>query len=290
MDCPFCEVPTSLLFHIKKFSEPFSIYICKNCGLQHKYPQNQSNYYTKDYYEGKAEYSYIDERRYFPFFEQVWRARLKTIKKYKPPPLRFLDVGCGFGGFVLTALRMGYDAEGIDVSEYAVEEAKKNQDLKNRIYHTDLLSFEPKKKYDVITLIEVIEHLTNPKSVFEKLSDLLNPKGLLVIQTANMDGLQAKLLKERYHYYLPGHLYYYSKKNLINFLKLYGFEDFIPFHGVDFGLLPKYKKMMGFFVSFWDYRKFLRVGLYHFLSKIAIGNFAMTSSFVLYAFKKKSFL
>lgn len=286
MECPFCKIKTEYLYTINRFEEPLKIFQCPICKLQMQNTFDPYKYYTKEYFEGTANYNYFDERKYYKYCEYVWNARLKTIKKYKPPPARFLDIGCSFGGFIKSAIKYGYDAEGIDISSYAIQECKKDPVLKNRVFHNHILDFNPTNKYDIITLIEVLEHLPEPQKVFKKLYNLLNEKGLLIIQTANFDGLQAKLQKENYHYYLPGHLFYYSKSNLTKHLKEYGFNHLIYFHGVDFGLIPKLKKMKGFIDSSKYYYKYIRASLYHFLSKVAYKNFALTSSFVLYAFKK----
>ncbi len=285
MKCPFCLEESYFLYRIKRFKNPISIYQCPKCKLQMQSVFKNIEYYTKGYYEGTSDYSYFDERKYYQYCEYVWKARLKTIKKYKPPPARLLDIGCSFGGFIKTALQMGYDAEGVDISQYVIKENQKDPILRNRVYQSDLLSFSSKKKYDIITLIEVLEHLPEPDKIFQKLSELLTENGLLIIQTANFDGLQAKLQKQKYHYYLPGHIFYYSKSNLIPILKKYDFKTFISFHGVDFGLLPKLKKMRGFIQDPLEYYKFMKAILYHLLSKIYFKNFSLTSSFVLYAFK-----
>lgn len=286
MLCPFCKIEAKFLYKISRFDPPLNIYECPECRLQMQYQTNPYQFYTKEYFDGSSQYSYFDERIYFKYSEYVWKARLRTIKKYKSPPARFLDVGCSFGGFILTALKEGYDAYGIDVSSFVVKEAKNEPLLKNRIIQSNLLDYEPKEPFDIITLIEVIEHVPEPEQVFQKLYDLLNPRGLLIIQTANFDGLQAKLFKEHYHYYLPGHLYYYSKTNLTRILKTYGFDNFIYFHGVDFGLLPKLKKLRGFISHPKHYYKYIKTSIYHLLSKVYFKTFSLTSSFVLYAFKK----
>ncbi|MFN3603778.1 MAG: class I SAM-dependent methyltransferase [Leptonema sp. (in: bacteria)] len=282
MVCPFCKVPTNYVFTINRFFPPFDIYKCSFCNLYIKKQRENEAYYNKEYYQGNAPYSYIDERKFEVYFREVWEARIKNIKKYKPPPAKVLDVGCSFGGFVKVFLENGYDAEGIDISKYATKEAQRNPLLKNRIFYSDILNFSIKKKYDIITLIEVIEHLNNPEKVFEKIAKLLNPNGLLILQTANFDGLQAILQGKRYHYFLPGHLYYYSKSNLIPILKRYDFEKFINYHGVDFGLIPKLKKAKGMLKN---RTQFIKIIGYHLLSKIYLKNFSLTSSYVLYAFK-----
>ncbi len=285
MICPFCKLPANYIFSIDRFSPSFDIYKCEFCNLLLKKEKikNYKVFYNQGYYTGKNEYHYLDERKYEKFFKEVWQARIHTIKQYKFPPAKVLDVGCSFGGFVKTLLENGYDAQGIDISDFAIKEAKKNVILKNRVYCRDLLDLSSKNKYDVITLIEVLEHLSQPDLVFQKISEILNPGGLLLIQTANFDGLQAKLQGRRYHYFLPGHLFYYSKSNLISFLKNYGFTKFVSYHGVDFGLIPKLKKAKGLVKH---ELRLVKIIFYHFLSKIYFKNFSLTSSYVLYAFKK----
>lgn len=283
MICPFCKTPANYIFTIDRFSPSFDIYQCIFCKLLIKKQDQEINYYNEQYYSGKGNYFYIDERKYKQYFKEVWNARIQTIKKYKPPPAKVLDVGCSFGGFVETFLENQYDAEGIDISDYVIIEGRKNPLLKKRIFKSDLLNFTPKKKYDIITLIEVLEHLPDAEKVFYKISELLNSKGLLVIQTANFDGLQAVLQSKNYHYFLPGHLFYYSKSNLVSILQRFDFKDFIHFHGVDFGIIPKLKKARGMIKRKKD---LIRIIFYHFISKIYFQNFSLTSSYVLYAFKK----
>jgi len=286
--CPVCSHEMKFLYRIDRFCDPIFIYRCPECCLekQHPFAEHQENHYTEDYYSGKAEYSYSDERKQLKFYGYVWKARLKNIQKFIPPPADFLDAGCAFGGFALEAAQTGFRAFGLDLSEYAVQHAKKAGlnakigELKKGVY--------PENSFDVITMIEVMEHLPDPVSAVKTLSEIIRPGGLLVIQTANFQGMQAKREKSNYHYYLPGHLYYYSKNNLTRFLNDHGFSKIIFYPGVDFGLLPKLLKSRGNFRLFRDYLKWIRISIYHLISKIAFGNFAMTSSMVIYAFRDKN--
>jgi 2-polyprenyl-3-methyl-5-hydroxy-6-metoxy-1,4-benzoquinol methylase len=244
---------------------------------------NPDRYYTKEYYNGKSDYSYLDERDSLNFHAHVWRARLKRIASFIPPPADLLDVGCSFGGFALETARAGYRASGIDVSAYAVEEAAKRG---LNAYRADLEDHPfADESFDVVTMIEVVEHISQPKRAFESLAKLIRPGGLLVIQTANFDGLQAKRLGSNYNYYLPGHLFYYSKGNLRKILTEHGFSNLYFFHGVEFGLIPKLKKSRGDFKKWTDYLRWFRIALYHCKSKFAFGGFAWTSSMVVYAIR-----
>ena len=128
----------------------------------------------------------------------------------------------------------------------------------------------------------MIEHLENPIEVFEKLYSQLIPGGLLLIQTANFEGKQAISESKNYHYYLPGHLFYYSKSNLESILKQRGFSKIITYLGVDFPLLAKLLKSRGGFKTLKDYTKWWNISKYHIKSKLFPGS---TSSMVIYAIK-----
>jgi hypothetical protein len=100
-----------------------------------------------------------------------------------------------------------------------------------------------------------------------------------------MDALQAKILKEKYAYFMPGHFSYFTKSNLEGLLRRTGFKRIKIFYPVEFGLLPKLLKSRYNFNSYLEYVKWLRIAYYHYISKIRFGNFAATSSMVIYAFK-----
>lgn len=288
--CPICESEIGFLYTIERFDPPFHIYRCPRCGLQMQrpLPPDPDTYYNDDYYEGRGQFVYRDERKSYPYDKIVHDARLRTIAGFLPPPARFLDVGCAFGSFVKSASLFGYDSMGLDVSRYAVEHGKKTGiPIVQGGLNEEVFSQLREESFQVITMIEVMEHIADPSSAISILSRLLTPGGVLVIQTADFDGMQAKKQKENYHYYLPGHLYYYSYSNLKQILKQHGFDTFKVFRPVDFGVIPKLQKSAGSFQSPLDYMKWLKIIRYHFMGKIATGTFAMTSSMVLYAFKAR---
>lgn len=283
--CPVCDALPAPLYSIDRFREPFAIQRCPNCGLQMQtvLPADPDAYYDRDYYTGRAEYNYRDERRRLPFEGRVWRARLKRIARHRPPPADFLDVGCAFGGFVAAAGAMGYRARGLDVSKYAVEAGRATGlDLKTGALEPGVY---PANSFDVVTLVEVFEHLADPRAACRTLADILRPGGLCLIQTANFDGRQARSAGRDYHYYLPGHLFYYSARNLKELLAQHGFSRVIVHRPVDFGLLPKLLKSRGDFRRLRDYLKWARIAWYHGKGMVAWGDFALTSSMVLYAFR-----
>lgn len=261
-----------------------SIVECKHCKLQALYPRpNQKELYSKDYYQGKADYSYIDERENKKFASYVWKARVRNIKKFVPEG-NFLDIGSSFGGFLESAREEGFQVQGVEISEYAARYANENG---IPTFNGSLAEAKfPSAHFSVITMVEVIEHIENPSLFFKELTRILKPGGLLLLQTANFDGWQAKEEGSQYHYYMPGHVFYYSDRILKNILTNLNFSRFVSYFGVDFPLVAKLQKSRGSFKNWKDYLQWFRISYYHWKSKWKRDGFPITSSYVLYAFKK----
>lgn len=285
--CPICFERVRFRYSIRRFTPAFEILRCPACHLEMQavIPRNPVNLYDAEYYSGRAEYSYRDERSREQFDRYVWNARLKHIRKFIPPPADFCDVGCAFGGLVAAAQDAGYRARGLDISPYAVAAGReRGLDLRTGMLEPEAL---PSKSVDVLTMIEVFEHLPDPQSAMRALSAAVRPGGLVVIQTANFQGRQARRAGADYHYYLPGHFFYYSTHNLRLLFNRFGFNEIHFFRPVEFGLLPKLLKSRGDFQSVSDYLRWIRIAWYHYSGKLAWGDYSHTSSMVMYALKNR---
>ncbi len=286
--CPLCKSNyISFLYAIVNRNTPFTVYKCDTCKFIFMNPplseDSEKLLYDEGYYTGNALYTYYDERNVEQYAQYVWNARLKTIQKYVKTG-NFLDVGCSFGGF-LNAASHYYSVYGIELSQYSGKYAQ--QRFGKDVIHIGTLFDHPfpHGSFSVITMIEVLEHIRNPYEALTECYRLCAHNGLLVIQTANMDGLQAKLQRQNYGYFLPGHFSYFTRQNLIETLARIGFKKIKVFQPVDFGVLPKLLKSRMNFKTIKDYTSWVRIAGYHYLSKIHCNNFALTSSMVVYAFK-----
>lgn len=202
----------------------YTIYRCPFCGLAqtdlHKnYEQFVAEHYNKGYFTGdptrSAYVNYKDDKR---FIVRNMRRFLRKVKEYKPAG-KLLDVGAALGFFVELALQEGYDAFGCDPSSYAVAEAKKLVGP-GRIKQGTIGSVTyPRKSFDVITLFDVFEHLSDPGGDIQKLSTFLKDDGIMVIATGDAKSLLATILKRRWTFYIPPqHLFFFNKKTMTTLL------------------------------------------------------------------------
>jgi 2-polyprenyl-6-hydroxyphenyl methylase/3-demethylubiquinone-9 3-methyltransferase len=100
--------------------------------------------------------------------------------------IRILDIGCG-GGLVCEPLaRLGYQVTGVDQSNKTIEVATQHahkQGLSIEYHCGDVNSLN--ETFDVVMLLEVLEHIDNPTELLKAATDRLNPKGLLFFSTLN---------------------------------------------------------------------------------------------------------
>lgn len=196
---------SSKLFAItdSAYGKTLEVYRCMGCGFM----QCSSVDEVLGYYETLQDEEYENTRK--PRSLQMKKV-LEIIKKYKNGG-RLLDVGAGNGILVEQAITMGYDAEGIEPSTWLV---KKAHDRKLPIYEGTLNSLKPKELYDVVTIIDVIEHVTNPLDLLSSVYNLIAKDGIIVIVTPDVGSLVAKLLSWKWWHYRVAHVGYFNKNTL----------------------------------------------------------------------------
>ena len=159
------------------------------------------------------DYDYIktEKQRYFQL-KNLIEIYLKKFKK----PKKHLDIGAGSG--ILTTIMKSKQIEslGIEPSTYLKSFAKKNKRNVKSIQLKKLKNNN--QKFDFITLIDVIEHVTNPGLIIEYCHKLLEKNGNILIVTPNADSVVAKMLNFKWWHYRVAHINYFNTKNLNFFL------------------------------------------------------------------------
>jgi len=142
---------------------------------------------------------------------------VNTLLEYKSRNSKVLDLGCGIGLSLSFIGQVFKNSIGCDISENSIKATKeilKKHKIKTPVIlcKKDKLPFRD-NYFDIVTFIEVIEHVENPDAVLKEIRRVLKPDGVLHITTAN------KWWPIEPHYHLP--LLSYLPKNLANFyLKL----------------------------------------------------------------------
>ena len=101
-----------------------------------------------------------------------------------------IDVGCGGGLLCENLAEHSKEVKGIDMSNEAIEIAKTHQTLKNlkidyeEIALEDLLK-KSKKKYDILTCMELVEHVPDPEKLIKDCVKITNRKADLFFSTLN---------------------------------------------------------------------------------------------------------
>lgn len=236
--CPICNSKNLKVQYRLCLDRPlrelsyFSILNCNNCNLVFSnlldHPTQIDSGYECDYFS-KYDLSFKDNPKI-----RTFRQALAILDKIKPKKGALLDFGCAEGNFLMLAKQKGWKVYGLDLSKFATSIAKKRG---LNVFNKTIQQAKFKNEsFDVITLWDVIEHLSNADEIFAEFRRILKKDGLLIIRTPNEKSifhliarlsyilsfkLIKSLLKSIYH---TDHLYYFSKQTLALLLRKNGFE------------------------------------------------------------------
>jgi len=160
---------------------------------------------------------------------------LKTLHQINPLRVEFikdnteikdrkvLDIGCGAGILTVELAKHGAEVTGIDLAKQAIMTAKlhvldkhKDDNLKINFRHIalDKLVDSSDTKYDIITCMEMLEHVPYPEKIISDASNLLNDNGIIFLSTLNRNYksyLKSILGAEYILNILPKNTHEYSK-------------------------------------------------------------------------------
>ena len=208
--------------HEVKLDKTALVVQCQRCGLVYVNPRIHLE-------NGMLPYSNEAEEAYFQnTYRQRAYASQRLVERLpawvRPGPLRLLDIGCGDGVLLEACQQAGIDFVGSEVSPALIEQLRAKFGSEQIVAAEKIADF-PAQSFDVVVLINVIEHLEYPGALVHEAYRLLKPGGIFLVHAPNLAGLPARLHGKDWHQIQPlVHLYYFTPASLKQLIQKAGFK------------------------------------------------------------------
>ncbi|MFN2427788.1 MAG: methyltransferase domain-containing protein, partial [Candidatus Binatia bacterium] len=239
--CNLCGSSDIALYHEQGWRR---VVLCRRCGLVFVDPMptpEQKADIERLAYEGDLLPEVADffrnchrNFRSDPVIES-FRDGLRGLGELRKPG-RLLDVGPGTGIFLyLAQSEFGWTPHGVDICAESAVKAKEEFDIDLEVGDFDTYPWPP-ASFDAVTMLDVLEHTTNPMASLRRAFDLLQPGGCLYVVVPNQHCLLTVILDRwiqmrgpmRNYFlerlYVSPHEYYFCPRTLRTYLEKAGFE------------------------------------------------------------------
>lgn len=144
------------------------------------FKESNSDFYDLEYFLS-LEYRYLSGA-HGSKVRNIFSLIGKTIGDHSKK--RVLDVGCGNGFYAGEFSKLGANVTGIDYSQHAITFAKdRHPGIDFRIMSGYSLKDFPDNEFDIVTLFDVIEHMSDQVHVLNEIKRILKPSGFLIVST-----------------------------------------------------------------------------------------------------------
>jgi len=178
----------------------------------------------------------LDEKSLIDFYSELedneysdeWEGRRKNfltiverLKKIKTMGNTLLDIGAASGIFVKLAKDEGYLAEGIEPSSQLVKEAEEKFGV--TLLEGTIDDYRNQKKTDIVTMLDLIEHVNDPIQFMKKVSSFVKKDGIIVLVTPDISSLTQKIMGGKWWHYRTAHVNFFNIKSIKYLLEQSGF-------------------------------------------------------------------
>lgn len=200
-------------------SEHGDIVECIECSMHYSNPQIDSEELLTIYKQIKDPL-YLREKK---AREYTFKDSLNQLHRFIKSPGTILDIGCYTGIFMEVSAAEGWNVCGFELSSWAASiarELKIGRVFEGTLDQIPLLS----QSIDVITLWDVIEHISQPSVILANISNLLRPGGILALSTHVVDSKAVRFFGKSYPFFMDMHLVHFSRNTIKKMLSKHGFE------------------------------------------------------------------
>jgi len=209
--CPACGTPTTHRFLYAK--NGCEIFQCAACGLGRAQAPafDPAAYYTHGYFSGDRADGYADYLGAEAVLRREFARTVDFIRRYRRGG-KLLEIGCAYG-FFLQEARRHFTVSGIELAKDAAAYCRR-QGLAVEAGTAD----DAKRgsgPFDVIVLLDVIEHLPDPHATMAALARALAPDGVIVLTTGDFASLAARALRSGWRLMTPPqHLWFFTAASM----------------------------------------------------------------------------
>ena len=199
---------------------------CVTCGLRRADPMptdlELAAIYDEHYYEqfGFVESESSADEGLARTKRATYASLLSVARPHFTGGKRLLDVGCGLGFSLLAARDAGFDAVGLDQLGPEDPNARPGR----RILRGAIETFTSAEPFDVVSLVDVIEHVRDPVDTLRIVKRLLVPGGLAIFATNDSSSRGAQMLGARWVHYHRAHLFFFTPETLTRAAEAAGFD------------------------------------------------------------------
>lgn len=211
--CPVCESEEKIPQFIKFGVE---IFCCAICTLRYssKIPICTNDIYSDEAYQPFAIESYMENVNYRK--ARFGKERLDIIRRFvsSENEKSLLDVGCGTGWFLETAIENGFKVCGQELGKGLSEWTSKRLNIK--VWNCSIQEINDALRFDVITMFDLLEHVENPVQLLLDCKRILADDGIILVFTPNFDSMAINVMGEHSNLIAPAeHLIYFTHNSVI---------------------------------------------------------------------------
>jgi SAM-dependent methyltransferase len=211
-NCLACASPTEEEFLWEKSGS--RVFRCTECGLGSAANGSfdPQTYYTADFFNGKTAGGYPD----YLSSEPVLRAEFRSIVDRASQIISsgtLIEIGAAYGFFLIEA-KAHYRVHGVEIAEEAAQFARaRGLDVRSGCLTREIL--EEIGPVDVAVMLDVIEHLEDPKATLALCSEFLRPGGIVVLTTPDFASALARITARGWRNMTPPqHLWFFTPESI----------------------------------------------------------------------------
>ena len=206
----------------------FDVMKCLNCEVlfTNKFPTSKKiiDIYSENYYSPWTDSAGTIPKSVELMKKKTFKAYLNLLPRYiKLKRKKLLDIGCATGFLLETAREKGCDCWGVELNPFGAKESSKK--FPKKIFNGILENSKFKNDFfDIVTMIDLIEHTQNPLAVMKEVRRITKKGGYVLMVTPNVGGMWAKVLGKKWTNFKEEHLFYFKENSLKYMINKSGFK------------------------------------------------------------------